>query len=253
MTEQLTISEVGFRAMVDFAALPGNERALAGGKITHLEEVVENNIVYALFDRLELQELLERVKYSHYSGTNLTSIAYKVSSERGVKALHELRDHLKATYTEWPSNYGLSEFSKTYWSIVIRDRIGRGDYRRTWDDIRKAAKEEEPFKIGVKQIEQHLRDLYHKMVEKGALPQNGMWCGTHHFRHPTPVHGLSFVFELYPHCLWRFNAVYAGQYPRDLSPGSYEFEYVEAVIMELAKYFARERRVKRGRRAVRQN
>lgn len=246
-----TISDASFQAMVNFAAEPGNERALSNSQTNSLGEDMENSIVRALFKRLELPAVLERVKYGHYA-SNLAEIAFQVK-ERGMKELHGLMEHLKATHTEWPyANVSMAAFVETYWYLVISNHMKHGDYRRAWDDIRKAAKDNEPFRLNVAAAERHLQILIQKMEEEKVIQRKEMG-GSHHFYQRTPLYGLTLILALYPRCTWLDSIIYAGPHPKFIDAGSYKFEYQETIIMRLAEHFAKERNVKRGKKAARPN
>ncbi len=240
-----SLHEVALNAMVAHASQPGNEAIF---KSSHLQEWEESAVFGLLLKRLGRYEAIERLKYAQYASKHMSTLAYHVFGSQGLEGLHVLKEELRVTAGSWPYQHTLTEFSKWYWHLVLKKRIEEGDYRRAWDDIRKSKREEKPFRLPAQEVEQKLKDLFHAMGKKGVVSRE--WhSGMHHYRHNTPMAGMPFLVEMYP----RRRQEMAGSrtQPRMIMAGSYELTYHEHIILTLAQHFAKQRKVKRARKAAR--
>lgn len=119
-----------FQAMVDVAT----EETHGLDAITNLN--ISKRVVRELARKLSTAALLERIKHSRFNNELLGFLPHVFGHNR--KGLHPVAEILlKSEDDEW-DNSELRKFADTYWGIVVHGYVMNGDYRRAWDEIRRA-------------------------------------------------------------------------------------------------------------------
>ncbi len=227
------------QALLDLAL--EDERALessAGGFARH------NAVVRALALKLKPVELIDRIKYSPFA----SSLMEEVPSILGAsdEALEEVMQILRETHESWPGG-GYHGFISAYWRIRTMKWIALHDYRRAWDDIKKAVMvdDHDPLRPSNHSTFLNILRLAQAMRLKGLIDyriHDGI-----NYPKEVVLPGLRVLRQLYPNLC---ESISSGE-PTYLRAGFYTFDESQQAILAIAAHFAQERNAKRKKRLER--
>lgn len=228
------MNQVHFEVLVDMAS--ADERALE----TCHDLAVSKRVLVLISRRLTIPELLERIKYSPLASELLADLPDVLGFTREAlyPAFEELA--LPVNYEgEW-SEVSLHDFIDKYWSVVIFERIARGDFRRAWDEMKKGIRwEPNRLALSPSGAETIVGELFAAITKKEPLTLPPARTDR---RWGVPVPGLGVLAKLYG-----FPEPDEFGRPCDQIPSILDDEHRR--IMALASYFSQKEKDRRSRRA----
>lgn len=154
-------------AVLDMAV--AGEDALATYPITLAKQILPS-----LAGRLTPSALLLRIKESRCAGELMEYLPPVVGmTHAALSPFMEALSIYDLDDRAWREVY-LKPFADTYWACIVRERIVRKDWRRAWDEIKKAAAYNVPRLCASSwMLRELVGDLYQAMREKGdiSLPE----------------------------------------------------------------------------------
>lgn len=93
-------------------------------------------VVSQIAPRLTIDQLLERISHSPYTFELLRFLPHVYGSMK--EQLRPVVDLLLEKGSRYFDSDALGEFADLYWQAVVNERIARKDYRRAYDDIKRA-------------------------------------------------------------------------------------------------------------------